>query len=116
MILKTSLYGKTYEFKDVKEVLAKANEPKSGDAERRIRSNWCNHYENKLTLRAGRPYKLDVGLESATGLDTNYITNEDPGFVDLENRDYRIRPDAELFKHIPDFIPPAFEKMGPTND
>ena len=31
MILKTSLYGKTYEFKDVKEVLAKANEPKSGD-------------------------------------------------------------------------------------
>ncbi|MBQ5328303.1 MAG: ethanolamine ammonia-lyase subunit EutB [Oscillospiraceae bacterium] len=31
MVLKTSLYGKTYEFKDVKEVLAKANEPKSGD-------------------------------------------------------------------------------------
>lgn len=32
MILKTRLFGKTYEFKSIKEVLAKANEEKSGDA------------------------------------------------------------------------------------
>ncbi|MBR3942570.1 MAG: ethanolamine ammonia-lyase subunit EutB, partial [Clostridia bacterium] len=31
MILKTVLFGETYAFKDVKEVLAKANEEKSGD-------------------------------------------------------------------------------------
>lgn len=31
MILKTQLFGKVYQFKDVKEVLAKANEEKSGD-------------------------------------------------------------------------------------
>ncbi|WP_116426119.1 MULTISPECIES: ethanolamine ammonia-lyase subunit EutB [Pseudomonas] len=31
MKLKTQLFGKTYQFKDVKEVLAKANEPRSGD-------------------------------------------------------------------------------------
>ncbi len=31
MILKTNLFGKSYSFKDVKEVLAKANEEKSGD-------------------------------------------------------------------------------------
>jgi len=31
MILKTSLNGKVYQFKDIKDVLAKANEPKSGD-------------------------------------------------------------------------------------
>lgn len=31
MKLKTNLFGKTYQFKDVKEVLAKANEPRSGD-------------------------------------------------------------------------------------
>ena len=29
--LKTLLFGKTYAFRDVKDVLAKANEPKSGD-------------------------------------------------------------------------------------
>ncbi|OBR94191.1 ethanolamine ammonia-lyase heavy chain [Clostridium ragsdalei P11] len=32
MILKTKLFGQTYEFKNMKEVLAKANEEKSGDA------------------------------------------------------------------------------------
>ena len=31
MILKTLLFGKTYAFRDVKDVLAKANEEKSGD-------------------------------------------------------------------------------------
>ena len=31
MKLKTLLFGKTYAFRDVKDVLAKANEPKSGD-------------------------------------------------------------------------------------
>ncbi|SEP16812.1 ethanolamine ammonia-lyase subunit EutB [Propionispora vibrioides] len=31
MLLRTKLFGKTYRFKDVKEVLAKANEEKSGD-------------------------------------------------------------------------------------
>jgi len=29
--LKTRLFGRTYQFKDIKEVLAKANEEKSGD-------------------------------------------------------------------------------------
>ncbi|GGP22510.1 ethanolamine ammonia-lyase subunit EutB [Silvimonas iriomotensis] len=31
MKLKTQLFGKTYQFRDVKDVLAKANEPRSGD-------------------------------------------------------------------------------------
>ena len=31
MILKTQLFGHTYEFKSLKEVMAKANEEKSGD-------------------------------------------------------------------------------------
>ena len=31
MILKTKLFGKVYQFNSVKEVLAKANEEKSGD-------------------------------------------------------------------------------------
>ena len=31
MVLKTTLLGKTYAFRDIKDVLAKANEEKSGD-------------------------------------------------------------------------------------
>lgn len=91
-------------------------EEKSGWAERRLRLPWCNHYENNLIFRAARPYKLDNGLESATGLETNYITNDDPGFVDLENRDYRFREDAEVYRHIKGFIAPPFERMGPVEE
>lgn len=36
MKLKTTLNGKVYEFKDIKDVLAKANEPKAGDRFQRI--------------------------------------------------------------------------------
>ena len=31
MILKTKLFGRTYEFKSIREVMGKANEEKSGD-------------------------------------------------------------------------------------
>jgi len=89
---------------------------KSGWAERRLRTPWYNHIENNLIFRADRPYKLDNGEEFTTGLDTNYVTNDDPGFVDLKNKDYRFTPNADVFKHIPDFVPPPFEKMGPVDD
>ncbi|MCQ2456299.1 MAG: right-handed parallel beta-helix repeat-containing protein [Clostridia bacterium] len=85
---------------------------KSGWAERRLRTPWCNHYENNVIVRASRPYKLDNGEETATGLDTNYITNDDPGFVDFEGKDYNIRPDAPLYEKIPDFKPIPFSRMG----
>lgn len=87
-----------------------------GIAEKYLRMPWCNHYENNLIFRAARPYKFDNGIETATGLETNYITDEDPGFTDLENRDYTFKADAEVFKKIPGFIAPPFEKMGPTED
>ncbi len=83
-----------------------------GMAEKYLRMPWCNHYENNLIIRANRPYKFDNGIETATGLETNYITDEDPGFVDLENRDYRFKADAEVFDKIPGFIAPPFERMG----
>ncbi len=86
--------------------------PGSGWAEMRLRKPWHNHYENNLILRADRPYKLDSGEPTATGLETNYITNDDPGFVNEAARDYRFKADAEIFKHIPDFVPPPFERMG----
>ena len=91
-------------------------EVKSGKAERSLRSNYCNHYENNLILRAARPFKLDVGLETATGLETNYITSEDVGFVDEANRDYRLREDSVVFEKIPGFIAPPYDKMGPVDD
>ena len=89
---------------------------KSGWAERRLRSPWCNHYENNLIVRADKPYKLDHGIDTATGLETNYITNEDPGFVDEKNKNYALKPDSIVFEKIPGFVAPPFEKMGPVDD
>ena len=52
MILKTKLFGHVYEFKSIREVMAKANEEKSGDklagiaaetAEERVAMpRWCS--------------------------------------------------------------------------
>lgn len=47
MILKTKLFGHVYEFKSVREVMAKANEEKSGDklagiARRNCRGKSCS--------------------------------------------------------------------------
>jgi hypothetical protein len=37
---------------------------------------------------------------------------EDPGFVDLDGFDLRLRPDALIFKKVPGFKAPEFGKMG----
>ena len=89
---------------------------KSGAAERRLRKPWCNNYENNVIIRAARPFKLDNGVETATCIDTNFITDDDPGFVDFEGCDYRFKPDAAVYNKIPDFVPPPFEKMGPVDE
>ena len=81
-----------------------------------MRTPWCNHYENNLIVRADRPYKLDNGEATATGLETNFITNEDPGFVDEANKNYALRSDSIVYKKIPDFVAPPFEKMGLVDD
>jgi parallel beta-helix repeat protein len=37
---------------------------------------------------------------------------KDPGFVNLAKHDFRLRPDSQIFKDLPDFQPIPFEKMG----
>lgn len=84
-----------------------------GDAEERIRTPAYNNFENNVIVRAGRPFKLDTGEATATSLDTNFITDQDPGFADFDGRDYHILPHAALYQKIPDFTPPPVDKMGP---
>ncbi|MBI2300125.1 MAG: right-handed parallel beta-helix repeat-containing protein, partial [Armatimonadetes bacterium] len=42
----------------------------------------------------------------------NWITTEDPGFVDAAHGDFRFRPDAAVFRHLPAFAPIPFERIG----
>lgn len=42
----------------------------------------------------------------------NWITTQDPGFVDAAKGNFGLRSDAEAFKQLPGFEPVPFEKMG----
>jgi hypothetical protein len=46
----------------------------------------------------------------------NWITEQDPGFVDAAQGDFRLRQDAPVFKQLPGFQPIPFEKMGLYKD
>jgi len=44
--------------------------------------------------------------------DDNWITDEDPGFVDEENMNFELKEDAKAFESIPGFEPILFSKIG----
>ena len=42
----------------------------------------------------------------------NVSYTNDPGFVNFAKHDFRLKPDAQVFKDLPSFQPIPFEKMG----
>ncbi len=44
--------------------------------------------------------------------DTFVAIKGDPGFIDYANRDYRLKPDSEIFRRVPGFKPIPFEEIG----
>ncbi len=46
----------------------------------------------------------------------NWVTREDPGFVDAECCNFALREDATVFRHIPDFEPIPFDRIGLYRD
>jgi hypothetical protein len=45
-----------------------------------------------------------------------WVTDADPGFVDAAKGDFRLRPDAEVFRRLPGFQSIPFEKIGLIED
>jgi hypothetical protein len=41
-----------------------------------------------------------------------WVTDQDPGFIDAAQGDYRLRPEAEVFQRLPGFQPIPFDKIG----
>ena len=48
--------------------------------------------------------------------ETNWSTDSDPGFVDLNGGNFNFRRDAEVFRRIPGFEPLPVDKMGLYED
>jgi parallel beta-helix repeat protein len=75
-----------------------------------VRSTWRDpekYCRDTSKKNIDRPY---VKLED------NWITDDDPGFVDAERMDFCLRPDAAVWKKVPGFISIPFEKIGPYAD
>ena len=44
--------------------------------------------------------------------DNNYVTTDDPGFVDYANGDYELKSDSPVFSQIPEFQNVDMSEMG----
>lgn len=55
---------------------------------------------------------LDGKKEWLDFKDNNWVTDENPGFVDMVTKDFRIKENAELFRKIKGFESIPFEKIG----
>jgi hypothetical protein len=70
---------------------------------------FISHASNNVLVRCGQVSNGNWQCDPKT----TWSTNDDPGFVDAAHGDFRLRPDAEVFKHLPDFKPIPFEQIGP---
>jgi hypothetical protein len=48
--------------------------------------------------------------------ENNWITDQDPGFVDMANHDFNLKEDAMVYNKIPGFVPIPFDKIGLRED
>ena len=62
------------------------------------------------------PIKLLGGQHAQMEGKNNWVTKEDPGFVDMKNKNFNLKPDAKVYKMIPGFEPIPFDKMGTYKD
>jgi hypothetical protein len=46
----------------------------------------------------------------------NWVTKEDPGFVDQAKKNFQLKKDAKVFSMIPGFEAVPFDKMGLYTD
>lgn len=78
-------------------------------------------YSHNYNLFDKNPNKLSPKFtsgitECVRGFETNINTTDDPGFVDLKNRDYRFKEDAKIFEIDPEFKKVDITTMGYHKD
>lgn len=64
--------------------------------------------ENPIELLGGKYAQMDGK--------NNWVTKEDPGFVDMKKKNFNLKPDAKVYTMIPGFEPIPFDKMGTYKD
>jgi len=67
-----------------------------------------------VKMNKDRIFTLQKGAN--VGAKNNYITDEDPGFVDADNLNFQLKDDSVVYKKIEGFEKIPFEQMGLYND
>ena len=76
--------------------------------------------DNNVAVNCQHPFTWKV-VDGANIISTNALIvagqknmsyAKNPGFVNMAERDFRLRPDSQIFKDLPGFQPIPFEKMG----
>lgn len=76
-----------------------------------------NILENNVIIGGpDNPIKLLGGKYAQTDGINNWVTKEDPGFVDMKNKNFTLRKDAKVFELIKGFQPVPFDQMGLLKD
>ncbi len=72
--------------------------------------------QNLIVGGPEEPVKLMGGMYAQTDVRNNWVTREDPGFIDSAHKNFGLRRDAKVFEKIPGFQPIPFDKMGLYKD
>ncbi len=71
-----------------------------------------NTFTGNVLVRYDETIRL-VGKYAQCEIGENYMTHDDPGFVDAGALDFRLKPDAAVYQKLPGFRPIPFEEIGP---
>ena len=74
-----------------------------------------NVVQQNLFVRTPAPHIAKPAQEFGT-ISDNWVTPDDPGFVDAAGHDWRLNPDAAVFAHIPGFQAIALDQIGLVKD
>lgn len=84
-----------------------------------VSASLTNIIENNISVNCMNPFSYQVVKSDgahdttnilASGKNINYT--EDPGFENLASYNFNIKKDSKIFKDLPQFVAPPFNKMG----
>jgi hypothetical protein len=71
-----------------------------------------NVFDGNVLVKYDETFRL-VGKYAQTDFGENYITDNDPGFVDAERLDFQLKDSAVVYKALPGFKRIPFDEIGP---
>jgi hypothetical protein len=74
-----------------------------------------NVFDRNVLVSPEETFRL-VGQYAQTDYGRNFVTFKDPGFINAEAMDFRLKKDSPVFTELPDFQPIPMEQIGPRAD